>query len=75
MDLVYALKNSNWVGLVWNRCPVSKGQIISKVSYGLLNSSKKRTKLTILRKEEFRLVFGRIEDAKNCFRDLLTFTI
>ena len=45
----------------------SKGQTISKAISGLLNSSKKRTKLTILSKEdaqnsEFCLFFGRIED-------------
>ena len=57
----------------------SKGQTISKANYGVLNSPKKRTKLTILSKEEaqdseFRSFFGRIEDTINCFRDLLTFS-
>ena len=42
-----------------------KGQTIPKAKYGFLNSSKKRTKLTILGKEdaqdsEFRPFFGRI---------------
>ena len=46
--------------------------------YGVLDSSKKRTKFTILSTEgaqdnEFRLFFGRIQDAIICFRDLLTF--
>ena len=63
----------NWVG--FGR---TKGQKISKAIYGLLNSSKKRTKLTILIKEdaqdsEFRSFFGRIEETINCFRDLLTY--
>ena len=59
-------------------CIFNKGQTISKANYGVLNSSKKRTKLTILSKEdaqdsEFRSFFGRIEDTIICFRDLLTF--
>ena len=54
-----------------------KGQTISKVNYGALNSPKKRTKLTILSREDaqdskFRMYFGRIEDTINYFRDLLT---
>jgi hypothetical protein len=45
-----------------------------------LNSSKKRTKLTILSKEgaqdsEFRSFFGRLQDTINCFRDLLTLKV
>ena len=49
-----------------------KGQYFSKEIYGLLNSSKKRTKLTILSKEdaqdsEFCSIVGRIEDTINCF--------
>ena len=57
---------------------LDKGQKISKANYGFLNSPKKRTKLTILSKEdpqdsEFCSFFGRIQDAINCFRDLLTF--
>ena len=31
---------------------VPKGQTISKANYGVLNSSKKRTKLTILHRED-----------------------
>ena len=55
----------------------TKGQTITKANYGFFNSSKKRTKLTILSREdaqdsEFRSFFGRIEDTINCFRDLLT---
>ena len=47
--------------------------------YGVLDSSKKRTKLTILSTEgaqdsEFRSFFGRIENTINCFWDLLTFS-
>ena len=58
---------------------LKKGQTIPKANFGFLNSSKKRTKLTILRKEdaqdsELRSFFGRIEDTINCFRDLLTFS-
>jgi hypothetical protein len=50
----------------------------SKANYSLLSSSKKRMKLTILsiiftQDSEFRLFFGRIENIKICFRDLLTF--
>ena len=46
--------------------------------YGVLNSSKIGTKLTILSTEsaqdsEFCLFFGRIQDAMICFRHLLTF--
>ena len=57
----------------------AKGEIISKANYGFLNSTKKRTKLTILSKEEaqdseFRSFFWRIEETINCFRDLLTFS-
>ena len=49
------------------------------VIYGVLNTSKKRTKLTILRifftqDSEFRSFFGRIEETVTCFRDCLTFT-
>ena len=56
----------------------AKGQYISKAIYGLLNSSRRRTKLTILsifftQDSEFRSFFGRIEETINCFRDLLTF--
>ena len=55
-----------------------KGQTIVKANYSFLNSSKKPTELTILSKvdvqnSEFHLVFGRIENTINCFRDLLTF--
>jgi hypothetical protein len=51
-----------------------KGQTISKENYGVLNSFKKRTKLTILSKEdpqnsEFHSFLERIEDTINCFRD------
>ena len=58
----------------------AKGQTISKVNYGILNSSTKQSKLTILSKEEaqdseFRSFFGRIEETINCFRDLLTFKL
>ena len=59
--------------------PVCKGQIISKANYAVLNSSKKRTKLTTLsiyftEDSEFPSFFGRIEETINCFRDLLTFS-
>ena len=52
-------------------------QKISKANYGVLNSCKKRTKLTILSKEddqtsEFCSFYGRIEEILNCSRDLLT---
>ena len=55
---------------------VTKSQ---KTIQGLLSSPKKRTKLTILSKEdaqdsEFCSFFGRIKDTINCFQDLLTFT-
>ena len=51
----------------------SKGQTISKANYGVLNSSKKRTKLTIMSTEdaqdsELRSFFGRIKETINCFR-------
>ena len=51
-----------------------EGQKMSKVNYGVLNSSKKQQKLTILSREdaqdsEFRSSFGRNEETKNCFRD------
>ena len=52
--------------------------MIGKKKYGVLDSSKKQMKLTILSTEgaqdsEFRSFFGRIQDATICFRDLLTF--
>ena len=52
----------------------------SRKKYGVLDSSKKRTKLTILSTEgaqdsEFRSFFGRIEDTIICFRDCLTFSL
>ena len=52
-----------------------KGQTISKLNYGVLNSSTKRKKLTILSGEDvqdskFRSSFGRIEETLICFRDL-----
>ena len=51
----------------------------SQKKYGVLDSSKKWTKLTILSTEvaqdsEFCSFFGRIQDAIICFRDLLTFS-
>ena len=57
---------------------LAKGRTISKANYGAINSPKKRTKLTILTREDaqdskFRSFFGRIEEAINCFWDLLTF--
>ena len=57
-----------------------KGQWISKAIYGLLNSSKKQTKLTILnifstQNSEFRSFYGRIENTIICFLNLLTFNI
>ena len=44
----------------------------------ILNSSQKRRKYHVIRalkifRFRFSLVFGRIENSKNCFRDLLTF--
>ena len=44
-----------------------------------MDTTKKRTKLSILSKEhaqdsEFRSLWGRIEETMICFRDLLTFT-
>ena len=53
-------------------CNFAKGQTISKANYGFLNSSKKRTKLTILNKEdaqdsEFCLFFQRNEDTIAAF--------
>ena len=58
----------------WVQLKVSKSQ---KKKYGVLDSSKRRTELTILSTEgvqgsEFRSLFGRIQDATICFRDLLT---
>ena len=58
---------------------LKKGQTIPKANFGFLNSSKKRTKLTILSKEdaqdsEFCSFFGIIEDTINYFQDLLTFS-
>ena len=49
-----------------------KGQTTSKANYGFLNSPKKRTKLTIMSKEEaqnnkFHSFTGRIEGTINCF--------
>ena len=49
----------------------------SQAYYGVLNSSKKRTKLTILSREdaqdsEFCSIFERIEETVNCFRDCLS---
>jgi hypothetical protein len=49
----------------------------SRKEYGVLDSSKKRTKLTILSTEgaqdsEFRSFFGRIQDAIICLRDLVS---
>ena len=69
-DILPKMIHTNWFG---------KGQKISKANYDILDSPKKEMKLTILIKEdpqdsEFRLFFGRIEDAINCFRDLLTFS-
>ena len=54
------------------------GQTISKANYGVPNSSKKRTKLTILSRKDakdskFRSFFERIEEIIICFRDLVTF--
>ena len=58
---------------------LAKGRTISKANYGALNSPKKRTKLTILSKEnsqdsEFGSFFGRIEEIIICFRECLTFS-
>ena len=55
---------------------LSKGQIITKTNYGFLNSPQKRTKLTILSKEDAQdsevcSFLGRIEKTINWFRDLL----
>ena len=51
-----------------------------KANYGFLDSLKKRTKLTILSKEdsqdrEFYSFFRGTEDTIDCFRDLLTFNV
>ena len=51
-----------------------------KANCGVLNTRKKRTKMTILSKEEaqygqFRSFFGRIEDSINSFQGLLTFSV
>ena len=65
--------------------PLTSGNLQSfrsvnlKKKYGVLDISKKQTKLTILSTEgaqdsEFRLFFGRIQDAIIYFRDLLTFS-
>ena len=58
----------------------AKGQTVSKENYGVLNSSKKRMKITILniffiQDSEFRSFFGRIEETIYCFRDVLTFSL
>ena len=50
----------------------------SRKQISVLNSSKKRTKLTSLSKDdaqnsELHRFFGRLEETINCFRDLLTF--
>ena len=68
--------NRTTVRRKFNLLKVRKSQKQSMVSSIL---PKKRTKLTILSKEdpqdsEFHSFFGRIEDSINCFRDLLTFT-
>ena len=50
----------------------AKGQYILRAIFGLLNSPKKRWKLTFLslfstQDSEFRLFFGRVEDTIICF--------
>ena len=83
MSYLHETELEIWVGIgpadiYESFCNFAKGQTISKANYGFLNSSKKRTKLTILSKEdakdsEFCSFFGRNEDTINRFRDLLTF--
>ena len=56
-----------WLSLVGVKCTMSLKKLVT-----YLNSPKKRTKLTILSKEEaqdseFRSFFGRIEMNLNCF--------
>ena len=58
---------------------MTRGQYILKAIYGLLNFSKKQTKLTILSKEdaqdsEFCSIVGRIEETIICFEDCLSFS-
>ena len=54
---------------------LSKGQKISKANYGVFNSPKIQTKKLLERNVLFlHLFFGRIEDTRNCFQDLMTFS-
>jgi hypothetical protein len=57
-----------WADFVSGYTYLAKGQKITKAKYGVLKSSKKRTK----KKHSF---FGSIEDTTNCFQDFLTFTL
>ena len=64
--------------LCLNSVRETKGQTILKANYGVLNSSKNRTKLTILsifftQDSKFCSFFGRIEETMTCFQNLLTF--
>ena len=69
---------SSTVGNVSTKMGADKGQKISIANYGVLSSPEERTKLIIRSRvdaqdSEFHSFFGRIEDTKNYFRDLLTF--
>ena len=47
----------------------SKGQLILKIHFGILNSSKKIDLTTMIVVELFCLLFGKIEDNKKAFRN------
>ena len=71
---LFLIKNIVFKTFLYVKVSKSRKQFI----YGLLNSHKKRTKLTILsifftQDSELRSFFGRIKEIINCFRDLLTF--
>ena len=54
----------------------ANGQTILKANYGVLNSPKNLNEMSRedAQDSDFRSFFGRIEEALNCFQDLLTFT-
>ena len=92
---IYYMKISGWDGFFFIKknklhmnkrvCPFIKEVKVGKLEkkYGVLNSSKKWTKLTTYpehllfsthaQNSELRSFFGRIENAINCLRDLPTF--
>ena len=52
----------------------TKGQLISKAIYRILNSPKNERNALRILSSALRLFFGRIEETIICFRDLLTLT-